>query len=211
MLKLYYSKGSCALAVIILLKELGIDCEYETVDLKSKRTSSGQDFLSINPKGYVPTLRLEDGQILTENAVIQQYLVDTYVTRTNQHLLPPVGTFNRYRVLEWLNYLTAELHKAFSPFFSVKFSETMKAEYFLPVLKQKLHFVNQSLIEEPYLVGGHFSIADGYLYVLLGWLPAVQLDLKEWPDLARYIQHLSKRASIVAAFEQEGQPEYCAI
>lgn len=211
MLKLYYSQGSCALAVIILIKELGINCDYEAVNLKSKRTSTGQDFLKITPKGCVPTLRLEDGQILTENVVIQQYLVDTYATQVDQHLLPSIGNINRYRVLEWLNYVTAELHKAFSPFFSAKFSAAMKAEYFLPVLKQKLDFVDQSLSGSFYLVGDHFSIVDGYLYVLLSWLPSIQLDVQSWFNLSVYVQRLRKRASIVAAFEAAGGSEHCEI
>src|SRR5690349_19217638 len=122
-MKLYYSKGACSLAVRIIINEIGLQSEYEAVDLKTKKTATGQDFLKINPKGSVPVIQTDEKQILTENAVIQQYLADT--NKATQ-LLPALGNFERYRVLEWLNFISTELHKGFSPLFNPNVPNELK-------------------------------------------------------------------------------------
>jgi len=129
-MKLYYSKGACSLAVRIVINEIGMDAVYESVDLKSKKTESGRDFKAINAKGSVPTLELDNGKILTENAVIQQYLADEAKV---YELLPEVGDLKRYRVLEWLNYITTELHKGFGALFNPTMSQDLKDELFIPM------------------------------------------------------------------------------
>jgi glutathione S-transferase len=201
-MKLYYSKGSCSLTIRILTKELSIPCEFEAVAMKTKQTASGKDYLSINPKGAVPALELDNGEILTENAVIQQYLCDQ---RHATHLLPAVGDFNRYRVLEWLNYVSTELHKAYSPLFNPKLPQEVKTEFFIPALLSKLTLVDNSLSGKSYLAIDRFTIADCYLYVILTWLPHFKIDIKQWKNLFQYFENIQSRKSITLSLEEEKQ------
>lgn len=199
-MKLYYSKGACSLAIRILLNEMGIPSDYEAVDLATKKTAEGQDFLTINPKGAVPTLRLENGEILTENAVIMQYLADHYEAR---NLLPPVGEWQRYRVLEWLNYITTELHKGFSPLFNPKITLQMQKEIFIPVLMRKFQYLDQHLKDRSYIMGTHFTLPDAYLFVILRWAVGKKLDLKNLTTLYAYFEQLKSRKSIAESLKQE--------
>ncbi|SRR5579883_1264643 len=199
-MKLYYTKGACSLAVRIIINELGLPSEYESVDLKTKQTATGQDFLSINPKGAVPVLLTDDNEFLTENAVIQQYLAEKYHA---PQLLPPVGDFKRYRVLEWQNYITTELHKGFSPLFNPIVPQDIKEQIFIPLVKTKLNYVDKHLHPNKYLAGENFTLPDAYLFVIIRWALYYKFDMDKWPYLSRYHAELKERKSIKQSLEEE--------
>lgn len=199
-MKLFYKKGACSLVCRIVINEIGVAASYESVDLASKITGSGENFLMINPKGAVPVLQLDSGKILTENAVILQYLADTYKVL---RLLPAVGDFERYEVLEWVNYITTEVHKSFSPLFNPAISAELKSNLFIPVIEKKFAFLNDHLKDRDYLMGEHFMLPDAYLFVMLLWAMAMKIDLKQWPHLSRYLHTLQQRPSIQESLKQE--------
>ncbi|STX51401.1 glutathione S-transferase [Legionella busanensis] len=199
-MKLYYTQGACSLVERIIINELGLKAQFESVDLKEKRTETGKNYLTINSKGAVPALELDNGEILTENAVILQYLVDEAKATD---LLPEIGDLKRYRVLEWVNYITTEVHKSFGALFNPKLSEQVKSNIFIPIIKSKLSFVNQHM-QQPYLMGNHFTIADAYLFVMLLWAKKFQLNLSEWPNLEQFAKELNQRASIKKSLQEEG-------
>lgn len=200
-MKLYYSKGACSLAVRIIINELAIPCDYESVNLKTKKTETGGDFLKINPKGSVPTLELANKEILTENTAIQQYLADEFKATP---LLPAVGNFKRYRVLEWLSFTSSDLHKGFAPLFNPTVPQEDKDKIFIPVLKNKFKFVDEHLSKNKFLLGDSFTLPDAYLFVLIRWFPAFKIELSEFPNLERYKAELKKRRSIQDALTEEG-------
>ncbi|OGV28471.1 MAG: glutathione transferase GstA [Legionellales bacterium RIFCSPHIGHO2_12_FULL_35_11] len=200
-MKLYYTKGACSLVVRIIINELNLNADFESVNLSTKKTASGQNFLGINQKGAVPVLEINPKEILTENAVILQYLADT--TKATQ-LLPAIGDFNRYRVLEWLNYVATDLHKGIGILFNPAVTSELREQLFIPLLKSKLTFVNNHLQDNRYLAGESFTLPDAYLFVMLLWASYFNLDLKEWGHLARYFEELKSRLSIKKALEQEG-------
>ncbi len=199
-MKLYYSKGACSLAVRIALCEMEIPCEFEAVNLKTKQTEKDVNFLTINPKGSVPALLLDNNEVLTENSVIQQYLADNYVATS----LLPIAGLRRFRILEWLNFISTDLHKACSPLFNAKVSEEAKEEIFKPILKSKLDFTNAQLKGNDYLTGELFSLADGYLFVVLFWLPGLKLSLSDWPNLEQYFSRVKQRPMVQKALRDEG-------
>lgn len=199
-MKLYYTKGACSLAVRIVINEIGLNAEYELVDLKTKQTENGKDFLTVNPKGAVPTLVTNDGQVLTENAVIQQYLAETNHAKT---LLPTEG-FERYRVLEKLNYVATELHKGFSPLFNPLMPQEVKDKIIIPQMKMKFTNVSKWLEKNHYLCGDHFTLPDAYFFVMIAWSLNFKFNLQEWPNISRYFTELKKRQSVVKSLEQEG-------
>ncbi|MDQ2994112.1 MAG: glutathione transferase GstA [Pseudomonadota bacterium] len=199
-MKLYYKKGACSLVVRIVIHELGLPCDYEAVDLKTKVTETGVDFLTINPKGAVPTLITDDGKVLTENAVIQQYLVDTHHAST---LLPPVGDFNRYRVLEWLNFITTDIHKGFGPLFDPQIPDTIKKDVVIPTLQRKFSIANQALENNAFLTGDHFTLPDAYLFVMLTWAHQIKIYLSDLTHLTRFFDELEQRKTIVDARAEE--------
>lgn len=201
-MKLYYSPGACSLAVRIVINELGVSAEYEAVDLGTKKTKAGTDFYKVNAKGAVPTLEIKPGEILTENAVIQQYLADTY---KNTDLLPAVGDMRRYRVLELLNFVSTELHKGASPLFNSQIPADVKNSIFKPALQNKLAHVNQLLGNKQFLMGDTFTLPDAYLFVVLGWMGYLQVNMNEYPNLTRYVEALKKRPSIVKSLAEEKQ------
>jgi glutathione S-transferase len=199
-MKLFYSKGACSLAVRIVIHEIGIPCQYESVNIKTKKTETGADFYEINPKGSVPVLMVDDKEFLTENAVIQQYLADQNQAYT---LLPPMTDFKRYRVLEWLNFVSTDLHKGFGPLFNPNVSKEMQEQIFIPALKTKLNYVEKSLGQKKYLLGDTFTLADAYLFVILTWLAHFKIDVATWPNLHRYFTALKERKSIQQALKEE--------
>lgn len=199
-MKLYYTKGACSLVVRIILNELGQHADFEAVDLRTKKTDTHQDFLSINPKGAVPALALDNGKVLTENAVILQYLADT--AKATQ-LLPGLGDFNRYQVLEWLNYITTELHKSFGPLFNPTMPESIKEQFFIPLITSKFHYINKHLEHHEYLFGSQFTLPDAYLFVMLRWAAYFKIDLNECKNLTRYSDVLNKREAIQLSLKQE--------
>jgi len=200
-MKLYYSPAACSLTIRIFAHELGIPCEFESVDLKTKKTETGVDFLTINAKGATPALVLDNGELLTENAVILQYLADQY---QGQAYLPALGSIDRYRVLEWTNFVSTELHKGCGPFFKPQIPDEVKQGFFMPMLKSKLQWVEQHLSQHAYLWGDHCSIADIYLFVVLSWFEYLQIDRAEWPHVEQYFARLKMRKAFYQALQEEG-------
>lgn len=200
-MKLYYKRGACSLTVRILAHELNIPCDYESVDLQTKMTEKGTDYLTINPKGSVPALILENKEVLTENPVILQYLADTYQAT---QLLPAVGDMNRYRVLEGLNFCCTDMHGGCGPFFNPKIPNELKQEVFLPNLKRKMVIVEKQLTSHAYLTSDEFTLADIYLFVVLTWFPRIGIELAEWPHVVNYMATLKNRKSIQQAMQEEG-------
>jgi glutathione S-transferase len=198
-MKLYFAPGACSLVVRIIINEIGLDCTYIKVDLRNKKTENGDDFLKINPKGSVPTLELNDGDVLTENAVILQYLADM---NNATNLLASPKELKRYRTLEWLNYITTELHKTIGALFNPDLANESK-ETFVKLIKHKCNFVNNHLSQHQYLVGDAFTLPDDYLFVMIGWLLHFKFDLSEWPNIKRYFDELNKRQSIQKSLMDE--------
>lgn len=193
------------MAVRIVAHELGIKLDYEAVDLHggpTKKTASGQDFLTISPKGSVPVLVLDNGEVLTENAVIQQYLADTHPSS----LLPPLNDFKRYRVLEWLNFMSSDMHKAFSPLFNPKVPAEINATIFIPIVKMRLNTLNEALNGKTYLLGDVFTLPDAYCFVTLRWLAAFKISLADYPHVQQYFHTIAERPAVKAALEEERQP-----
>lgn len=200
-MKLYYSKGACSLAIRITLHEMGIDSEYESVNLKTKKTETGQDFLTINPKGAVPAICTDQHEILTESVAIQQYLADKYHAT---QLLPAVNTMMRYKVLEWLSFVNNDLHKIGGALFNRNIPEDVKNKVFKPMLEGKLKIADEHLKHHTYLMDNQFSIADGYLFVVLSWLPLFEMNISRWPALANYVSTIAKRPAVQKALAEEG-------
>lgn len=200
-MKLFFARGACSMVVRIIINEIGLKCDYVSVDLKTKKTEDNKDYLAINPKGAVPALQLDNGQIITENLVIQQYLVDEY--KANK-LCPPVGDINRYQILSWSNYITTELHKSFGALFNPAITQELKDKIYIPAIKQKLEFVDKQLSKHSYLAGNHFTLPDAYLFVMLTWSANFKIDLTEYSHLPHYFQELHNRESIMKSLKEEG-------
>jgi glutathione S-transferase len=198
-MKLHYAPGACSLAAHIALIEAGLPYELARVDLHTHQTADGRDFHAINPKGYVPVLELDDGARLTEAAAVLQYIAD----RVPEQLAPPFGSFEHYRLIEWLNYISTELHKGFGPLWNPNITEEQR----LPVLQRlavRLNYAAQALERDPYLLGNRFSIADAYLFVILSWHKQLKVDLSRWPALLQFIDRVAARASVQRAMAEEG-------
>ncbi len=203
-MKLYYAPSVCSLAIRIILHELKISCEFEAVHLKTKQTKTGRNYLAINPKGSVPALQLANNEILTENAVILQFLADEHHATT---LLPAVGEMKRYRALEWLNFVGTDLHRYCAPLFWSRFSEDQKQNLFMPILSNKLDVVEKHLQNQKFLMGNSLSIADSYLFVILIWLAKLNTAMSAWPNLVRYFNDMKAIKSVRQALEEEGLTE----
>lgn len=200
-MKLYYTKAACSLVVRIIINEIGLPCQYEAVDLKTKKTENDMDFFAINPKGSVPVLEIKPHEVLTENAVILQYLADS---NHAEQLLAKVGDFKRYRILEWLNFITTELHKGFSPLFNPSLAQDVKESIIIPNLNKKFTFVNEHLKSNQFLAADHFTLPDAYLYVIIRWANGMNFNVKQWPNIVRYFGEVQNRQSILTSLEQEG-------
>ena len=198
-MKLYFSPGACSLSPHIVLHELGLPHDGVKVDLKSKQTSDGRDFRAINPKGYVPTLELDDGTILTEGPAIVQYLADR---KPELHLAPANGTLARYQLQEWLNFISTELHKQFSPLFNPASSAELVAAQ-KARLADRFALIAQTLGQQDYLLPSGFSVADPYLYTVMSWAGYVGVDLSTWPALARYQARMEARPGVAATLAAE--------
>lgn len=199
-MKLYYKPGACSLSPHIVLREAGLDFTIEKVDLSSKKTERGDDFLEVNPKGQVPTLQLNDGSILTEGVAIVQYIADQ---KPDRQLLPEVGTLARYHALEWLNYIATELHKGFTPLFNPRTPDEYKT-IARETLDKKFTYINDVLGKQQYLLGARFSVADAYLFTVLGWAKALKFDLAAWPNISAYLGRVAARPAVDAALTAEG-------
>ena len=206
-MKLYFSPGACSFGTHVMLNEIGATHTLERVNLATKKTVSGEDFLAVCPKGYVPVLRLDNGEVLSEGVMILQYLADLHPER---ELAPKLGTMARYRLMEMMNFLTTELHKGFSPLFAAdrmvknkegnaELREATKAQ-----LARRVEYLADILKKQPYLMGAKFTIADIYALTILRWSAYAQFDLSPWPVVQEYVRHLQDRPSVQAAIQAEG-------
>lgn len=199
-MKLFYCKGSCSLVVRIVLNELGVQFEEEAVDLYAKKTASGEDYWIINPKGAVPAILLESGELLTENQVLLQYLADS---TPGQKMLAPLGELRRYQTLEWLNYISTELHKSLGMMFNPNCNDAVKS-MLIPMISARFKTLNSRLAKGPFLMGEQFSLPDAYLFVMVRWAHYFKIDLSAFNHLNTYIDHLHSRPSVKKSLEQEG-------
>jgi glutathione S-transferase len=199
-MKLYYFTGACSLSPHIVLLEAGLPYTLVKVDSKTKKTENGGDYLAINSKGAVPALQLDDGRVLTEGPAIVQYLADL---KPESGLAPRAGTFERYQLMEILNFITSEVHKSFSPLFNPASSADMK-EAASGALAKKFDWLTGFLGKKPYLLGNTFTVADAYLFTVLNWTGHVKIDLGKWPVLAEFKDRVAKRPKVIEAMKEEG-------
>jgi glutathione S-transferase len=199
-MKLYFSPGACSLSPHIALLESGLPFEVEQVDLKQKTLKSGGDYLAVNPKGQVPALALDGGGLLTEGPAIVQYIADQAPA---SGLAPKNGTLERYRLQEWLNFVSTELHKNFSPLFRPTTPDAYKA-IVRETLAARFAAVNAHLAESSYLMGDRFTVADGYLFVMLRWAKNLGLDMSSYGALAAFKQRVEARPKVQDALKAEG-------
>ena len=199
-MRLYFMPGACSLASRIVLIELGRDFEAVRVDMAAGLTEDGRDYRAVNPRGYVPALELEDGRVVTENPAVLQYLGDL-----QPGLLAPVaGTWERVRLQEALNFISSELHKAFSPFFQGKATGDRLAPA-QAKLGRRIGEIEQMLGHgHPYLLGDRVTVADVYLFVVLNWSGFIGFELQDWPRVSSFMAHMRERPSVHAAMVQEG-------
>lgn len=198
-MKLYFTPGACSLAPHILLEALGLGYKPVQVDLK-KHTYDGGDFYRVNPKGSVPVLGLDGGEVLTENAVILQYLADQ---KPEGGMLPKPGTMARYRALEWLNFIATEVHKAFGPLFRPDTPESFKGAV-RETIGKRFGYVAQQLGEKPFLTGDRFAAPDAYFFTMLTWAPGMDINLKSWPTLQAYFERVKGLPFVRKTLNEEG-------
>jgi len=198
-MKLYYMPGACSLAPHIAFREAGLPFDLELVDGASKKTKSGEDYMTINPKGAVPAIRLDNGQVLTEGAAIQQYIADK---APEKKLAPAAGTTERYRLQEWLNYIASEVHKGIGQLFNKAMPDDYRDAVKKGLAAKQLPFLEKALAGRDYLMGD-FTVADGYLFTVLNWSSATPIDLKGWPALYDYYKRMRQRPSISKALDEE--------
>jgi len=199
-MKLYFSPGACSLSPHIVLLEAGLAFSAERVDLGKKLTAGGADFRSINPNGYVPALELDNGTVLTEGPAIVQYLADI---APQAGLLPPVGSVERYQALGWLNYISTELHKNFSPLFKPDSTDDMR-ERARKMLALRFDHVARHLEGREFLAGSQFGVADAYLFTVLGWTDILKFSLADWPQLQAFRARVAQRPAVQQAMREEG-------
>jgi len=198
-MKLYYAPGACLQAPHILLHEIGLEHDAVKVNLRSKTLDDGSSYLQINPKGVVPALELDDGDVLTENAVVLQYLGDR---SGSEDFLAPVGDLRRYRVLEWINFITTELHKGFTPLFKPSATDEIK-QFARDQLAERLNYVEGKLGSGPFLTGERLGIPDVYLFVITGWAEKL-LGLDKWPNLQAFRERMLERPAVRHVLRFEG-------
>ena len=199
-MKLYFAPGACSLSPHIVLEEAGIAAETEQVNNQEKKTKTGKDYWSINPKGQVPALQLDSGEMLTEGPVIVQYLADQ---KPASGLAPAAGSIERYRVQEWLNFITSELHKSFGPIFRPTTPDAYKT-ISRENLGKRFDWLDKQMAGKQYLMGDKFTVADAYLFTVLRWSPRVEIDISKWPNLKAYVDRVAARPKVQAAMKAEG-------
>ena len=200
MTKLYYSPGACSLSPHIALREAGLPFELALASTKTKKLADGSDFNAINSKSYVPVLELADGQRLTEGPAIVQYIADQAPA---SHLAPANGTMARYRLMEWLNFITSELHKGFSPLFNPATPDDYK-NLARTKVTDRLKWVDEQLEGKTFLMGDTFTVADGYLFTVASWGKYVGLDIAPMKNLSAYMGRVAARPAVQAALKAEG-------
>ena len=199
-MKLYFSPGACSLSPHIVLREAGLAFDLEQVDVRAKKTAAGGDFFQVNPKGQVPTLLLDDGDILTEGPAIVQYIADKAPA---SKLAPAPGTKERYHLAEWLNFITSELHKNFSPLYRPTTPEDYK-----PIARENLagrfSYVDKKLAGRSFLLGDTFTVADAYLFVMTNWANSLHVDLTSWSNVGAFRERVLARPKVQEAMKTEG-------
>jgi glutathione S-transferase len=199
-MKLYFSPGACSLAPHIVLREAGLSFSLEKVDTEKHVTAAGLDYYKVNPKGQVPLLVLDDGDVLSEGPIIAQYIADL---APQAKLIPAAGTRARIKVMEWQNYITSELHKSFTPLFSSEFDATAKTLH-ATLLRKKYEWMNSQLANKEYLAGDTFTVADAYLFTVTGWAKYVALDLSDLTHLQGFLARVASRSAVRDAMKAEG-------
>jgi glutathione S-transferase len=199
-MKLYYATGTCSLSPHIVLLEAGLPYTLEKIDFATKKTPAGIDYYTINSKGTVPALQLDDGRLLTEGPAIIQYLADQ---KPDSGLAPRAGTFERYQLMEILNYITSEVHKGFSPLFNPKISADWRASA-QANLEKKFDWLSGFLKDRNFLMGNAFTVADAYLFTVLSWTRPLKIDLGRWPVLNTYQSRIAPRPTVQRALKESG-------
>ena len=199
-MKLYFAPGACSLSPHIVMREVGANFDLEQVNNQEKKTKSGADYWTINGKGQVPVLEFDNGERLTEGPVIVQWIADQYPAAG---LVPPAGKPERYRVQEWLNFITSELHKSFGPVFRPTTPDAYKT-ISKENLAKRFDWLDQQLKGKDYLMGKTFTVADAYLFVVLGWTKPTGIDLSRWPNLAAFHARVAARPKVKEAMVAEG-------
>ena len=199
-MKLYYSPGACSLSPHIALLEAGLPYDLVKVDVRAKKLENGDDFLKVNPKGQVPVLQLDNGELVTEGPVIVQIIADQ---ASAKNLAPARDSAERYKLLEWLNFITAELHKNFGPMFSPVLADEAKA-FFKDRVMAKFKYIDSQMAGRDYLMGSHFTVADGYLFTMLSWADRMKFDLSAMPNLLAYKARVGARPKVQEALTKEG-------
>ena len=199
-MKLYYSPGACSLAPHIILNEIGTAYDLEKVDLGEKKTETGADYKTVNGKGYVPTLEIGKGEVLTEVSTILQYLADK---AEGSGLLPKFGGMERYRAMESLNFVASELHKGIGGLFNKAMPDDGK-KAIIERVTARLGWLDAQLAKKPYLLGDSYSVADAYAFVVLNWSKGVGIDMAKWPNIAAFMVRVAQRPAVQAAMKKEG-------
>lgn len=199
-MKLYYAPGACSQAPHIVAREAGLPIELVKVEFPAKRTEDGRDFHDVNPKGAVPALELDDRQVLTENAVILQYLADR---APGSEIALPAGGIERYRLLEWLNFVATELHKGFGPLWNPAAPDSFK-DATRALLGKKFDYLQETIGDGSYILGDRFSIVDAYAFAVLNWTGLHRIDIERWPGLAAYLRRIAQRPAVRETLAAEG-------
>jgi glutathione S-transferase len=198
-MKLYFNPSVCSLAPHIALREAGISFDLVKVDIRAHTVADGSDYFKINPKGYVPVLMLDNGELLTEGSVISEYIADL---NPAANLVPPHGTMARTRLREWMAFISTEVHKGFAPLFNPSMTEELK-EMTRTKLGGRLQWIAEQLGNKTYLTGDTFTIADAYLFTVLGWGKWTGVDVTKWPALVSYCERIAARPKVVEALAAE--------
>lgn len=198
-MKLYFNPSVCSLAPHIVLREAGYEFELVKVDIRAHTVADGSDYYTINPKGYVPVLQLDNGELLTEGAVISEFLAEQ---KPESNLVPPAGTMARTRLREWMAFISTEVHKGFSPLFNPKMTDELK-ELTRTKLGQRFDWIVSQLGDKTYLTGDTFTIADAYLFTVLGWGKWTGVELSRWPSLVSYVDRIAQRPKVAEAMAAE--------
>jgi glutathione S-transferase len=199
-MKLYYAPGACSMAVHIVLREAGYAFDLEPVDLATGMLSDGRGYAAVNPKGYVPALALDNGQVLTEVAAILQYLADPRPD-LKLSILPP--DLAHFRLLEWLNFISTEVHKTLGALFNPQLPAACRAVP-IALLRRRCDWLASALGAGPFLMGAQYTIADAYLFTVLNWTAPLDIDLSPWPALQDYLGRVAARPAVQETLKAEG-------
>jgi glutathione S-transferase len=199
-MRLYYMVGACSLSPHIVANEAGIPVTFDRLDRATRRTETGKDYSTVNPKGYVPALELDDGTVLTEGPAIVQYLADL---KPESALAPPNGTLARYQLQSMLTFIGTELHKTYSPLFNPATPPETRAER-VAHLQKRYAWVDEQLAGRQFLVGDHFTVADAYLFTVTKWAERVKVDLSAYKNLAAFMERVGKRPAVIKSLQEEG-------